>query len=462
MKTIPIAAIKISPDRQRQNFDLKTLNELGESIKKNGLFHPIVLRVRKGESTDLGQGYIEEWLLVAGERRLRAISDIYALGGSFNYDNTLVPLGEVPFVDLGELSDLAREEAEFDENTKRANLSWQEEANAVQRLAAARAKHEGVSPISAEIVREVARTAIPAAADLPTGSLGVHQEKTRRQIIVAKYMADPEIKGAKDVDEAFKILKRKEETAKRVQLAAEVGRTYSADTAHTALHQDSLVWMKEYKGSPFDVICTDPIYGIGADEFGDSGGKAAGAHFYKDDYETWKQHISVLATEGFRITKPQAHLYAFCDITRFAEFKAILEKAGWDCFRTPIIWHKPNGSRTPWVDRGPQRKYEIILYADKGKKSVTKIFPDLVTYPADENLGHQAQKPVALFIDLLRRSCNAGDSILDPFCGSGPVFPAGNDLKLKVTGLEIDAAAYGLCLKRLDQLKDIPELTGLN
>ena len=453
MKTLPLTSIHISENRQRRNFDLKELNDLGESIKKVGLLHPVVLR--KSILNDDMQGHVDyEHILVSGERRLRALGDIYALGGVIRYDNQTVPLGEVPYVDLGDLDELAREEAELDENIKRKDLSWQERASATARLAALRGRQASSSGLPPPPVAAV-------ATEVRGSSKGVHQELTRREIIVAKHLDDPEVKGAKDVDEAFKILRRKEDSAKRVLLAAEVGKTYSAETAHRALHEDSLLWMSSAEAEQFDVICTDPIYGIGADEFGDSGGKAVGPHFYEDSYEKWKADVTTLAAEGFRITKAQAHLYAFCDITRFEEFKAILAQAGWSPFRTPIIWHKPNGNRTPWVDSGPQRKYEIILYAKKGNKPVTRIYPDLVTYAADENLGHHAQKPVALFTDLLRRSCNAGDSVLDPFAGSGPALVAGHELKLKVTAIEGDAAAYGLCVGRLKGLNEQPELEGL-
>lgn len=469
MKTIPLSSIVIGPDRQRKNFTEKEQQELVESIKAKGLFHPVVLRWEGTFTFEPGDGSFSpgsrgRWILVSGERRIRAATDIYALGGSFKHDNQLVPEGEIPWVDIGELDELAREEAEFDENHQRVNLTWQEEAAAVQRLAAARAKHGGVPILAPLVIREVAAKNF----DLPEGTgttredkgLGYYQEQTRRQVIVAQNLHIPEVKDAKDVNDAFKILKKKEETERRVVLATEVGKTYTSDV-HTLLQCDSLTWMAEAAIDQLDVICTDPIYGIGADEFGDSGGKAHGAHFYKDDYETWQKHVEVLANRGFQLAKKQAHLYAFCDITRFEEFKGRLAAAGWDCFRTPIIWHKPNGSRTPWVDGGPQRKYEIILYARKGKKPVTRIYPDLVSYPADENLGHPAQKPVALFIDLLRRSVAPGDRILDPFAGSGAILPAGHALQVKVTALEIDAAAYAIGVERLKKLKEQLELEGL-
>ncbi len=452
MKTIPISQIRISPDRQRKSFDLKSLNELGESIKQNGLFHAIVLRIAKEEIP--GAPALQHVILVSGERRLRAITDLHELNDSFKYDNQSVPKGEIPYVDLGDLDEFAREEAELDENIKRMDLSWQERATATARLTALRSKQS-------QTRRSPAPTVADIALEVRGSSEGYHQEVTRRELLVARHLADPEVKGAKDVDEAFKILKRKEETNKRVLLAAEVGRTYTAETAHTLLNEDSLQWMGRSEAGVFDVICTDPIYGINADEFGDSGGKAAGPHLYKDSYEKWKDDITCLAKQGFRITKAQAHLYAFCDITRFEEFKWILAQAGWSPFRTPIIWHKPNGSRTPWVNEGPQRKWELILYANKGKKPVTKIYPDLVTYSADENLGHNAQKPVALILDLLRRSIAPGDRVLDPFAGSCPLLPAAQELKVMATCLETDPAAYALGIQRLNRLKAAPELEGL-
>lgn len=451
MKTALIRDIHIAPNRQRRNFDLKSLNELGESIAANGLLHPIVVR------EDAGQLF-----LVAGERRLRAMIDLHELDAAFSHDGEPVPANMIPYVTLGELDELAREEAEWEENFRRVNLTWQEQAEASRRLSELRKRQAAAKGLTPPTVADIARELRPEFTEnLADGELGKHQNQTRKEIIVANHLADPEIKAAKSVDEAFKLLKRKEEAKRRVELAAKVGRTYSAATAHRAINDQFQIWAKGQAANSFDVILTDPPYGIGADEFGDSGGKAAGAHFYEDDYAYWKEIIEVFASESFRLAKEKAHLYAFCDITRFEELKAILCRAGWNCFRTPIIWHKPNGSRTPWVDSGPQRKYELILYANKGKKPVTRIFPDLVSYPTDENLGHPAQKPVALYEDLLRRSVSAGDSVADFFCGSGPIFPAATRVKCLATGIEANPAAYGICLKRLDSLQAEPELAGL-
>jgi len=93
------------------------------------------------------------------------------------------------------------------------------------------------------------------------------------------------------------------------------------------------------------------------------------------------------------------------------------------------------------------------MFAVKGNRPVNKLIGDVLMYPSDDNLGHHAQKPVALFEDLLNRSARAGDTILDPFCGTGTILPAAHLLKCRATAIEMDEAAYGISAKRLGELK---------
>lgn len=436
---IECSAVVVRSGRQRRLFVADTLHEFGDRIAKTQLQHAIVLRA---EGPD--------FVLVSGERRLRAITDLADLGTQIKYDGELVPLGFIPYTLLSDLEPLAAEEAELDENLHRENLTWQEKAAAVSRLQSLRAKQavrDGTPP----------PTTADIALEVRGSGKGFHQETTRKELLVARHLDNPEVAGAKNVDEAFKFLKKAEEKEKNRELGEKIGKTFTA-SAHEALNEDSLAWMRGAIAGQFDVILTDPPYGMGADEFGDSGGLAAGAHGYKDTPEHALECYKTLAVEGFRLAKSEAHLYAFCDIDLFLALKMLFTEAGWRVFRTPLIWHKPGGMRAPWPEHGPQRKYETILYAVKGDRRVTKMAADLFAFQPDSNLGHAAQKPVALYRELLVRSVHPGDSVLDPFMGSGPIFEAAHDLKCKATGLEMDQAAYGIAIKRLEKLKAQTEL----
>ena len=439
MKLIHVEAIKVAPDRQRRTFDEGKLREFSEVISTQGLLHPIILRV-------VGDDYY----LVAGERRLRAITDLYALGGQFMHDGEVVRANFIPYTLLSDLDPLAAEEAELSENIHRVDLSWQERAAAHSRLAALRTAQ-------ASLKGEQAPTVAAISLEVRGSSEGIHQENTRRELLVAKHLDNPAVAAAKTVDEAFKILRKAETQQQHRELGASVGRTFTADF-HQVLNRDSLDWMIGADAEQFDCILTDPPYGMNADEFGDSGGLAAGGHGYEDSAANFLQIMQVLAPQSFRLAKPQAHLYLFCDIDWFHHLKQTFGDAGWQVFRTPLFWYKKSGMRAPWPEWGPQRKYETIMYAIKGKRPILKMLGDVLDYPPDANLGHAAQKPVALYADLLSRTCLPGQAVLDPFAGSGPILAAAHGMKVRATAIELDQASFGIAVARLNQLKAQGEL----
>lgn len=452
MRFVPISQVLIKPDRQRQEFDPAALQDLVTSIEERGLLHPPVLRDESGV-----------WTLVAGERRMKAIAQIWELGGSFRCDNQEVPAGEMPFTNLGDLSDLEAEEAELDENLKRKDLTWQEHAAAVARLHRLRQGQQVEKAVKLQTPL-VAQTYADTALELLGKSEGAYQDQIRKEIIVSKHLANPAIAKAKSADEAFKILKKQEESAKNVELARTVGASFNADL-HTLLNVDCLDYMTTAADLPeaekFDVILTDPPYGMGADNFGDAGGKLTGIeHRYDDSPEHFTKLMTAWSKLSYNVVKAQAHAYVFCDIDKFHELKALMQAAGWYVFRTPLINHKMNSGRVPLPDQGPRRQYEIILYAIKGKKQTTHIYPDVISTSADENFSHGAQKPVALYQNLLQRSVRPGDRVLDTFAGSGTIFEAANGFKCAATGTELNPEYFGMCLARIARCKQLetPEL----
>lgn len=441
MQTIPLAEIIVPSNRQRVAFDEDRLLELANDIFQNGLFHPILLQA-------------DGRTLVAGERRLRAISSyIFPLGRTFEHDGSEVPMGTVPFAKLGTKDAIGVMAAEYAENAIRSDLTWQEQAAAQAALHALRCAQNPTQTV-AETALEV-----HGRAD------GEYHTKTKVNLILSDHLDNPEVAKAKTAKDAFKILVRQEETSRHSALAEAVGKTYSAEV-HRAYHVNCLDWMRDEVpdgGMRFDVILTDPPYGMGADKFGDAAGKLSTiTHEYDDSFENFMRlmhgddqnkgwcHLSYL------VAKPQAHAYVFCDPDNFGLLRDWMREAGWYVFRTPLINVKESG-RVPLPDQGPRRQYEICLYAIKGQKHTTGIFSDVIHSTADEQMGHGAQKPVSLYIDLLRRSARPGDTVLDAFSGSGTIFPACQELKCKAVGLEANQASYGKGLERLASLKAAPQ-----
>ena len=436
MHIVNIHELHVMESRQRREFKPETIVELANSISSVGLIHPLVVRSEEGKM-----------VLVAGERRLRALQYVWNFGQSVRCGEATFPEGDIPCVYQGELDPLTAYEMELEENIRREDLSWQERAQATSQLYELRKlqrEKAGESANPAEIIHEISE-------EVYGNPDGGTYTNTREALIVSRHLDDPDVAKAKSARDAFKILKRKEELKRSADLGESVGRTFTS-AIHQLLRGNCLDVLQTIPPGEVDVILTDPPYGIDADQFGDSGGKTPGSHFYKDDFETWSALMKVFAHEAFRVAKAQSHAYIFGDVDNFVFLKSYMSAAGWNCFRTPFIWVNPTAMRTPWVDMGPQRKYQIVLYAVKGNRPVTRIYSDVITYPSDENLNHPAQKPVALYQDLLRRSVRPGDTVLDPFCGSGPIFPAAHSFKCRAIGIEQDAAAYGISVARIQAL----------
>jgi DNA modification methylase len=103
--------------------------------------------------------------------------------------------------------------------------------------------------------------------------------------------------------------------------------------------------------------------------------------------------------------------------------------------------------------RTPQRAYDVILYANKGDRHVQKTSPDVIQIGMLDGAKrhHAAEKPVDLYVDLLSRSVSAGDVVLDPCCGAGPIFPAANRLGCFAIGIEFNPALATIATSRFEE-----------
>jgi len=436
MRVIPTTAITIPTTRQRRTFDETSLNELALSIQRNGLLHPVVVRIAEGRI-----------FLVAGERRLRAIEILSMQGIRFRCGEVVVPEGHVPVNELGELSPEEAWEAELEENIQRVNLTWQERAEAIANLHKLREMREGKKLTPAETAPEILGAEMnPVSAS----------QAVRRALVLQEHLAkDNEVAKAKTEQDAWRIIKKRENERLFQTLAASA---QEAQAEHfSVMLGDCREALPTLKDETFDCIITDPPYGIGADSFGDAGGRLiTSTHTYEDTPEYALSLLREVIPHFFRLAKAEAHMYLFCDIEHFLTLRETARAAGWTPFRTPFIYVKRDAWRAPWPEHGPRRAYEAVLYAMKGKRPVTAIYDDVFfaeKEEKDESFQHGAAKPVSAYVNLLRRSCRPGDAILDPFAGTGTVLDAAAELNLRALAIEMNPTYYGMCVARLERLK---------
>lgn len=411
--------ILVDETRQRKNIAAPALAELKRSIETHGLLHPAVVTEKR---------------LISGRRRMLAVAALHSEDKPVFFGDYPVPKGMMPVVEKANLDVATQREIELDENLKRVDLTWQEKVAALAELHNLR---KAADPAQTE--RDTADEVAAA-----TGHNAPYlQQSVQAAVLIQPFLDNPDVKRATSLQAARKIVIKNIEAefaAKRPKLSSKT----------LKLIHGSLAYVLPTLGGPqFDCVIADPPYGIGADKFGSA---AQMLHGY-DDSETGARKIVGDILWGVRpLMKPDAHLYLFCDVDYFTQFREMAASAGWRTWRTPLIWHKPGEGHAPDPRRGPRRNYEFILFAWQGNRFMREVRSDVLTCAAEQDKLHGAQKPVALYCELASRSCLAGESVLDPCCGSGTVFAAAKMLNMTATGIEADERYHAVAAQRIADL----------
>ena len=153
-KRVPISDLTRNPFQPREYFNETKLEELSNSIKKNGIIQPIAVRSKKSEAG--------KYEIVAGERRWLAAQK--------------AGLHDIP-VNVLELSDVESLEVAIVENIQRDDLNPIEEAKGYQRLSEEfNYDHENISKLMSKSRSHVSNTL--RLLTLPKDIIGMLEEGT--------------------------------------------------------------------------------------------------------------------------------------------------------------------------------------------------------------------------------------------------------------------------------------------
>lgn len=421
--------IKIN-DRQRSEMTESKIDELKADIQQYGLLHPIVLD--------------SSFNLLAGGRRLRAISELAAEGISITYVGAAVPLGEIPCgMFQHSLTEIEKKEIELNENLLRENLTWQDETRALAEIHEMRKlsnPSQTFTETAKEVINKTASKANPVALSA----------KVSRATITSQFLDHPEVKNAANEKLAFNAaarLIRNEFTQGLAEIEAENA------SPHTLLEGNAVDLVGTLDGS-YRCFILDPPYGVGADKFGDA---AQGRHEYDDSQEAaLKLNIQLIDACAAKATS-DAHLWLFCDIDLVHSLKLALGLAGWNVFRTPLMWNSGTSGHVPNQKLGIRRNYELILFAYRDpSRGLAQVLDDVIRINQKSGAtdGHGAAKPIELYELLLRMSALPGDRVLDPTCGSGTIFRAAHKLGMIATGIELDPKQAENCRGLLREMEE--------
>ena len=191
----------------------------------------------------------------------------------------------------------------------------------------------------------------------------------------------------------------------------------------TIYHGDCLEIMPQF--DPVDLVVTDPPYGVRKKEKWDD------TNYFKNNLSAWLKACSNLS----RTT------VWFCADKMLP---AIL-KDNEDTFHRILVWNKPSGSQFAGaMHSNIWYSIEIILVfgeypkTDKSKRYGFACLTDRTI--AKKTFNHPTAKPEWLMKELIYFYSNKGDTIVDPFMGSGSSLVSAKLLGRKAIGIERERA----------------------
>jgi site-specific DNA-methyltransferase (adenine-specific) len=99
---------------------------------------------------------------------------------------------------------------------------------------------------------------------------------------------------------------------------------------------------------------------------------------------------------------------------------------------------------------GIRPQHELILALEKGKPQHKDLgFPNVLSYPRANCADHIHEKPVELLERLIEQNTLPGNTVLDPFMGSGSTGVACQRLARHFIGIELNPAFVKVASERM-------------
>jgi len=203
----------------------------------------------------------------------------------------------------------------------------------------------------------------------------------------------------------------------------------------TVARGDCTEVMKNMPAQAVDLILTDPPYLV---NYWDRSGRQV----KNDDNDAW---LDPAFSQMHRVLKNGGSALSFYAWNKVDVFMAAWKKAGFH-----IAGHVVFTKRYASGSRFTRYQHEQAYLLTKGYATPPRSPPaDVIPWSYTGNRLHPTQKPVSIFNPIIEAFTKPGDTVLDPFCGSGSTLVAARNLGRHYIGIELDEAHHGTAFRRL-------------
>lgn len=228
---------------------------------------------------------------------------------------------------------------------------------------------------------------------------------------------------------------------------------------------DAIEELKKLPDESIDLIVTDPPYNLNKD-YGKS----------KDnlEFEEYLDFSRAWLSEAKRVLKKEGSIYIFMGMRYISYIYEILEKDLGMYFNSWITWHYTQGIGKT---KGFSPRHDDILLFTKNEKKYTFNLDDIripqkfyrrvnnmrganpgnvwsfshMHYCNKNRQQHPTQKPEGLYERMILASSNPGDTVLDPFLGSGTCIRVSQQLDRNCIGIELNLEYVEMAKERLNE-----------
>lgn len=230
----------------------------------------------------------------------------------------------------------------------------------------------------------------------------------------------------------------------------------------TFIHGDAIDEMRKLEDQSIDLIIADPPYNLG---------KNYGNNI---DYKEFDEYLSFSRqwlSQADRILKDTGTIYIFMGVRFISYIYDIVSRELGYGFNSWICWHYTQGVGRK---KGFSSRHDDILMFNKSNK-FTYNLDDIripqkyyrtrnnmrganpgnvwdfshVHYCNENRHAHPTQKPEGIIERMVLASSNPGDTVLDPFLGSGTTLRVCQQLQRTGIGIEINPEYIEMSEKRL-------------